>query len=241
VPTNSGRLGVWRSVRVSRRAARATTRGVDRARVGLTLAVALALIAAALGVTLSGSPLVVAGESSTRARESLAETYGAAGACQAGEVLPAGTSAIRLTLSSVTGPRVKVSALSGARVLTSGAVGSGWTSGAVTVPVGPVARTASNVRICFSLGPTVEQVAIMGSPTSPAVAARGSEGAPLPGRIRIEYLRAGHSSWWSLASSVARRMGLGRAPAGTWIVLPLLALMGAVVLTASWLILRELR
>jgi hypothetical protein len=73
------------------------------------------------------------------------------------------------------------------------------------------------------------------------MAARGGEGEPLPGRIKIEYLRADHSSWWSAAQAVARRMGLGRAPTGTWIALLLTGLMGVVVVTASWLTLKELR
>lgn len=232
---------MWRSARTSHELPAERRNGPGRVRVGPALAVALALIAAALGVTLSGSPLVVARANSTSPAGPLAETYSAAGACQAGEVLPAGTSAIRLTLSSDAGPRVRVSVLSGSHVITSGTAASGWTSGAVTVPVRPVARAASNVRICFGLGPTREQVAIVGSPTSRVVAAIASQGRALPGRIRIEYLRAGDSSWWSLASSVARRMGLGRAPAGAWIALLPLALMGIVVLTTSRLILRELR
>ena len=43
--------------------------------------------------------------------------------------------------------------------------------------------------------------------------------------FRVEYLRAGHGSWWSRASSVARHMGLGHAASGTWIVFLLIALM----------------
>jgi len=209
--------------------------------VGLTLAAGLALLAVAVGVVMSSSPVAVIGANSTLANGSLAQTYSAAGACQPGEDLPAGTSAIRLTLESDIGPRVGVRALSGTHVLTSGAVGSGWTGGSVTVPVRPVARTSSHVRICFEVGPTKELVAFIGAPTSPAVAATDSEGKALPGRIKIEYLRADRSSWWSVAPTVARRMGLGRAPAGTWIVLLLVALMGTAIAGASWLTLRELR
>jgi hypothetical protein len=209
-------------------------------RATVTLAAGLALTLIAIGVTLSSSPLVVAQTNGTPAGESIVEATNYAEACQADEVLPAGISAIRLTLVSAVGPRVSVTALAGTHVLTSGVAGSGWTSGAVTVPVRPLARAVSHVRICFGLGPTVENVLIGGSKTSPAVAAR-SEGKPLPGRITIEYMRAGRSSWWSLASTVARHIGLGRAPSGTWIALLMLALMGAAVATASWLVVRELR
>ena len=59
--------------------------------------------------------------------------------------------------------------------------------------------------------------------------------------LRFEYLRPGSSSWWSLASSVAHRMGLGRSPAGTWIVFFLIAIMIAVAALASLMVLREMR
>ena len=84
-----------------------------------------------------------------------------------------------------------------------------------------------------------ESVELLGEPTSGAFAARGRRG-PLPGRIRVEYLRPGGASWWSVAPEVARRMGLGRAAPGTWIVLLVLALMGCLVALCSRLVLREL-
>jgi cytochrome b len=34
-------------------------------------------------------------------------------------------------------------------------------------------------------------------------------------------------------------MGLGHAPSGAWVVLALLALMGAVIATSSWLVMKE--
>jgi hypothetical protein len=56
----------------------------------------------------------------------------------------------------------------------------------------------------------------------------------------MEYLRPQPKSWWSLASSIAYRMGLGRAVGGTWIVFLALALTLAVALLALRLTLREL-
>jgi hypothetical protein len=85
-----------------------------------------------------------------------------------------------------------------------------------------------------------ESVELLGEQTSGALAARGQHG-PLPGRVRVEYLRPGDASWWSIAPEVARRMGLGHAAAGTWSVLLVLALMGCVVVLCSRLILRELQ
>jgi hypothetical protein len=210
-------------------------------RTTVTLVAGLALVTIALAVTLSGSPVIVARANSIGEQKVIAETNSDVGACQAGEVLPIGTSAIRLALEAVIGPRVTVEALSGTRVLTSGSAGAGWTGGSVTVPVRPTSRTIPNVRVCFGLGSTNEYVSVIGQPTAPAVAATGREGNVLQGRIRIEYLRPDPKSWWSTAPAVARRMGLGHASAGTWIVLPLILVMGAIVAGASWLTIRNLR
>jgi hypothetical protein len=209
-------------------------------RVRLILAVALGLVALTVGMTLSGSPVVAVHTNSVLAEGKIAETVSNAAACQAGEVLPKDISAIRLTLFSTAGPAVGVRALSGTRVLTRGAVGSGWTGGSVTVPVAPVRHATSGVRICFNLGTTKEKVVMVGSPTPRAIAARSSEGQALSGRIKIEYLRAGRRSWWALAQTVARRMGLGRAPNGTWIALLVIALMGTAVALTAWLTVKEL-
>jgi hypothetical protein len=206
----------------------------------IALAAGLALVAAAIAVTLSGAPVAVVGANSSSPIGTFAETTNRAGACQGGEVLPAGVTSIRLTLASAAGPWVRVHVLQGSRVLTGGIAGNGWLAGAVTVPVRALAHPVSQARICFTLGPTVESVGIVGEPTNPDVAARSRAGKALPGRFRVEYLRAGSSSWWSQALKVARRIGLGRSPAGTWVVLALIALMVAVVAVASRLALREL-
>ena len=210
-------------------------------RVSLALAAGLVLTAVAMAVTLSGSPTTLAGTNSVPFEGEVANTNGDASACQAGETLPAGTSAIRLSLEAVIAPSVSVQAVSDGRVVARGVRGSGWTGGTVTVPVRPVVRRAvHDVTVCFKLGPTREIVTIEGQLTNPASAARG-EGAALPGRMRIEYLRAGRSSWWSLALPTARRLGLGRAWAGSLVALLLATLMGALVALCSWVLLRELR
>ena len=209
--------------------------------IAVALFVGLTFMAVAIAVTLSGSPVVVLHANSTLAAGSIAETTSGARACQSGEFIPAGTSAIRLTLAAEVGPGVDVTALSGSHVLTSGGVGDGWTGGSVTVPVRPIRHASSDTRICFGLDPSKESVEIVGSPTSSVVAAKGGNGEPLPGRLKVEYLtRTGHS-WWSVAPEVARRIGLDHAPSGTWVVLTLIALMGTVIAISSWLVLRELR
>jgi hypothetical protein len=204
----------------------------ERRRARIALAVGLALMAAAIAVTLSHRPLVGAGTNSIPPEGIIAVTRGSTSACERGEVLPAGTSAIRLWVTVNIGPRVTVTALSGSQVITQGTRGAGWTGEVVTIPVKQVPRTIPNAQVCLTLGPAVEKIGLTG-----AHLASRSEG---PTKVRIEYLRPGPRSWWSLASSVARRMGLGRAPSGTWIALIPLALMAAAVVLTSWLVLRQL-
>jgi hypothetical protein len=209
-------------------------------RTAVALAAGLALVAIAIVVTLSGSPLTVVHSNGVPVEYLIGEAKGEIAACQAGELLPAGVSALRFPFESDAGPRVSVSVWSGKRLLTSGVAHSGWTSGAVTVPVKPVQHAVAGTRVCVSLGQSAENVIVGGFRTGPAVAARGGDGEVLPGRFRVEYARAGESSWWSLAKTVAKHMGLGRAPSGTWIALFLVGLMGGSILAASWLMLREL-
>jgi hypothetical protein len=207
----------------------------------VAFAAGLTLTAVAIVVTMSGSPLVVAHANTTTAAKPIIRAGSHAGACQVEELLPAGISAIRIPLLADTGPRVKVAVLRGPQSLASGVADSGWTSGAVTVPVKPVQQAFYHVRVCFGLGPTSERVRLDGSIASAAVAARSLTGAVLPGRFTVEYMRRGSSSWWSLAETVARHMGLGRALSGSGIALLALALMGTAIAAGSWLVVKELR
>jgi len=209
-------------------------------RVRVALAAGLALMAIAVGATLTDSPPTVAWTDSTPLTEPLTQTMRSARVCQADEMLPRGTSAVRLSLFAIFGPRLTVKAYAGGRVLTSGVRDAGWTGEVVTVPVQPVRHGASHVKLCFALGRTSEVIGMIGGPASPGQARAVGDGQQLGGRMRIEYVKPGRRSWWSLAPSVARRMGLGHTAAGTWIVLLLLAVMAAVLAGASWLAVKEL-
>jgi hypothetical protein len=160
-------------------------------------------------------------------------------ACQSGEVLPAETSAIRLRMYAYLGPRVELDVLAHGHVIAHGERGSGWTGGVVTVPVSPLTTARSGVELCFTLFIKNEPVELVGEPTPAALAARGPSG-PLAGRARVEYLKRGRASWLSIAPEVARHMGLGHAPSGTWSVLLVLVLIGALIALCSRLIIREL-
>ena len=205
--------------------------------VRVALVVGLAITALTIGVVLSGSPPTVAATNSVPANSPLRFVRGGYERCQEGETLPRDSSAIRLSLSANIGPRVTVSVLSGSRVVTHGQRAAGWgVQETVTVPVKPVPRAIPNARICVAIGPTVERLEVRGSLVPTLVPGGGSRNV---GKLRIEYLRAGHTSWWSLVPSVARHMGLGRTPSGTWIVFALLALMITITILASRLVLKE--
>jgi hypothetical protein len=211
-------------------------------RVRIALATGLALMGIAIGLTLVRSPASVAGTNriAGQAAEPIGSTEHSASYCQAGEVLPQGASAIRVWLYAAPGPRVSVVVSAGGHALTSGELGSGWTGGSVTVPVKTLPRTVSGAEVCVSFALRDETVFVQGNATPSTIAARDGNRA-LGGRIWIEYLRPGASSWASLAGSIAHRVGLGRAAAGTWVVLLALALLAAVAALASRLVLTELR
>jgi len=222
----------------------------------VALAAGLTSTAIALGIVLSHSPPAV-----TRSKIPMTIIVGfgksdlGARLCQANEVLPRRTTAIRVSLIAVLGPPVSVEASLDGHVLTRGRRGAGWTASSVTIPVTPLSRTMSSVTVCVNVSSPDEPVGIRGARTTPALAAFDRQGplprsshssalryreGPLPGRIMIEYLRPGESSWWSLATSVARRMGLGRAETGTWVALLAILLMVAVGGAMSRVILKEL-
>jgi len=214
--------------------------------VRVALAVGLALIAIAVGVVLSRSPVTVAGTNSVPAHQAVAFIKGGGSGCQPSGTLPSGTSAIRISASANTGPRVTLKVLSGPLVITQGERDAGWgVDETVTVPVKRVPRTIPEANICIAFGPAIEAIQVNGVP-APVFTAGGEAGGGFRFRgrgvrFRIEYLRPGAASWWSLASSVARHMGFGHAPAGTWIVFLFIALMITIATLASRLILRELR
>jgi len=210
-------------------------------RVQIALFAGLALIVAAIAFVLSSSPLVALGTNGIDPNRTLAMTSSRSTACQSGERVPRGTRAIRISIGAFNGPVTTVQVFEGARLLTSGRQGSDWAGRTVTVPVGLVSATAYPATVCFTSELVRGEVlAVYGSPTEAAVAARAREGQSLGGREQITYLGTGRSSWLALASSVATHMGLGRDPSGTWVAFLVAALMLAIAALATRLALGEL-
>ncbi|HEY2283936.1 MAG TPA: hypothetical protein VGH60_10350 [Solirubrobacteraceae bacterium] len=225
-------------------------------KVAITLAVGIVLIGAVSAVALTRSPPRVArvGVPAGDAKDApLGKVLGDVTICQPGETLPAGVSGVRLGVWAFYGAKMHVRVYSGSRILTEGSRGPNWTSDSVTVPIRPIDRQASGVTVCIGIGPNNQPLLLLGASTAakesataalevnaPTPAAASSSHALLGGRIGLEYLSAGHGSWWSRLSSVAEHMGLGRAYSGTWIALLVAALMAAVGVLALRLTLRVL-
>jgi hypothetical protein len=208
----------------------------------IAFAAGATLILVALVLTLSGGPPAIAGSNGESIAGELALSNRSAGGCQAGEPIPQGTSAIRLSLGAFTGPRTTVAVYSGPRLVTRGERGSGWTGSAVTVPVTPTSRSYAGARVCFDVDlDGDEYIKIFGQPTKSSIAARGFDGAPLTGRFAIEYLRPASRTWWSLAGVVVRNMGFGNFGGGAWNAVLAVALMVALAALSARLILREIR
>jgi hypothetical protein len=227
-------------------------------KVTVTFAVGIALLVLAIAVTLTRAPphvvRAVGQEYVGRGEHQPIDfTVGDIAICQEGEVLPASVSGIRLSMRAIYGARVQVVVYGGSRVLAEGRRGADWTGQSVTVPVEPLDRASSDVKLCFAVGPNSEPVAVLGAAAPkrevatfvmsrkirPA-AATTIDAVPLGGRVGVEYLAAGHGSWWSRLSSVAGHMGLGRAYSGAWIALLVAALMAGVGVLAVRLTAREL-
>lgn len=205
----------------------------------ITVALGLVLIVGGVGLTLSQAPVTVAG-ANTPDEQPLGVIDRPTEVCQSNEELPRGTTAVRLRVFAYTGPRVSVKVLANRTVVARGERESGWTGGVVTIPIGPIS-TARPATLCFTISAQDgESDHLVGAQTARARATLGT-GASLPGRVGVEYLRAGSSSWWSKASDVAKRMGFGNAGSGMWNAALALALMGVVGFLTSRLILRELR
>jgi hypothetical protein len=206
--------------------------------VRVALAVGLALTAAVVGVAMSRSRLTVAGTNGVPFELPFESVPGGSSGCQESGTMPQGTTAIRVSFGANMGPKVSLKVLSGSAVITHGERHAGWGfAKSVTVPVKRVSRTVPHARVCITFGPDQEPVEIYGTYGRIAIIAGAESEAAL---YRVEYLRPGQRSWWSLASSVAHHMGLGRAGSGTWIVFFVIALMITITILMSRLILREM-
>jgi Predicted membrane protein (DUF2142) len=210
-------------------------------RVRIALAGGLVLVAGAIGLTLTRAAPRLLGSDSVPVNTRLATTTASgASVCQSGETLPRGTTIIRLSVDSVVGPTLTVRAFAGRQLLARGWRAAGWAAGYVAVPVRPVAREHSGVRVCITVGRLRgEGVTVLGSDSPASVAATGGR-FPLAGRMRIDYFGPGRRAWASRIATIVDRIGLGHVWGGAWNAILVLASLIAVSALASWWTLRAL-
>jgi hypothetical protein len=208
--------------------------------VAATLAVGLAVLAAALVVTLSHASTRRTGTNRMTVDTVLLVTKGGGTLCQPDEVVPAGTGALGLSIKPAVAhasPSVAVDLMRGRTTVAHGTRGPGWSGEQVIVPLRSRLRQDLSGSICITLGP--QQVALGGAKTKRAFTATSGT-THLSGRLRVDYLpHAGRTSWWSTATTVARRIGLGHAPAGAWGALLILACMLTAIVLSSWQLVRR--
>ncbi|HEV3069872.1 MAG TPA: hypothetical protein VGY76_00425 [Solirubrobacteraceae bacterium] len=208
-------------------------------RIRITIAIGLALTVVAVGVALARKPLVRAGTDGTPLPTEVGATPAPTTVCQGEETVPAGTTAIRVSMLSLMGPRLKLLARSQGQVVTSGELGYGWTGSIVSIPVARVAGTHPHTTICVSLAKRRQLVNLRGANTKFAPAVMGGKQV-LTGRMRFDYMHPNDKSWLALALPTARRIGLNIGGGAGIVLLPLLLLLSAAALS-SWLLVRDLR
>lgn len=210
--------------------------------VTISLLGGLTLVTIALVLTMLGSPMSVARTTRVLNKPggAIATTTQSASYCQDNEVIPKDVSAIRVWLDAAAGPRVRISVSSLGHVVVAGTRGSDWTGGTVTVPVRPLGRAITDATVCIAFPLHDETVIAAGEFASGPYAAR-SGGHALKGRLWIEYLRPGTRSWASLAPSIIRHMGFGRAGTGAWPAFLVIVLLATTIALGSSLAHKELR
>jgi hypothetical protein len=132
--------------------------------------------------------------------------------CQEGELLPADTSAVRVTLGAEGTPasavRVTFTGPHG-ELLSSGGLAAGWKQGVVRIPITRVSRATEPVRVCLRDVGT-SQIAIAGTAPDPGYHMLVG-GRTVEARLRYDYMRPGTETWLSLLPVIAHRTTLAKS------------------------------
>lgn len=132
-------------------------------------------------------------------------------ACQEGELLPADTAAVQVTMGTYgrPGPPVGVVFTGPHGVLTTGGLPAGWRQGVVRIPVAHVSTPTERVRVCLRNGGP-GGIAIAGTLPDPGLHMIVA-GQSIEGRLRFDYMRPGRESWLQLLPTLVYRSTLGKS------------------------------
>jgi hypothetical protein len=198
------------------------------------IAVALALVAAGLVVTLSHRAVRDAGSDHIEPAMFAATLARGGRLCQDNPYLPPGAASAALVVGTY-GPPVPSLGLSftsstGA-VVASGRLAAGARQGTVSIPLGRATDPGLATTVCLEVGGHAK-IVIGGQGIPPDPTDEVVDGKAQPGRISIVYDRAGRESWWSMLGVLDERFGLGKASFfGDWTLPACVAL-----LLATWAI-----
>jgi hypothetical protein len=208
------------------------------------VAIGCVLLAVALAATLTHAVPVRTGTNEMLATDALGGSVGRLDVCQAGELIPAGTGAVRVSLATTgrPGPALRLVARNGRTTIGHGGLAAGWSGETATIPLRPVTRGQRSARICVTLGAsssvTLEGEASADPSAGPSATASGAD---LGGRMRFEYLTSERQSRWAQVGAVARRMGYGRALGGGSVAYAVALLMLLAASLGLWRLVRVQR
>jgi len=179
------------------------------------------------------------------------EVYAGQSLCQANEIVPADTAALRMTIGTYgkPGPPLAIvvtapppaSPSARAVAIARGRLAEGWRQGVISVPVSRVAQTHAEAMVCIAnRGPW--PVAIAGT-TPPAHYGFDDylNGQSLASEVRIDYMLPGRPSWFSMLAKLAQRMTFGKGTYIGWMgwIAPLLLMLALVVVLVRVLVRAE--
>ena len=155
-------------------------------------------------------------------------------ACQARELLPAGTVTLQIPGRTPRSPLVTVS--QGGRVLDRVQATAGRT--AIQAPIRPFAHDVPNVELCIRFP---AHARLLGGPTPPQDGAVRIDDSAYEGSLPISYLLPGERSWWGFTRRIAARIGRGRGRwSAGWAAGLIAALVLATLALTAWIVLRTL-
>jgi hypothetical protein len=135
--------------------------------------------------------------------------------CQAHELLPANTAAVRLTIGTAgaPGPPLTLTATGpSGRPLTRGGLAAGWHEGVVRIPVQHVSSPTNEARVCLDVPPAPRGRTIeLGGITQPGYTVEIDGRTFLGPHMRLDYLRPGSESWYELLPTIVHRFSLAKA------------------------------
>jgi Predicted membrane protein (DUF2142) len=216
-----------------------SSRALDR-RALVCLAIGLLALAVGLALALSHSAQPRTGTNGVWPQFPLGALGPGQRICQAGELLPADTARVQFAVQPTqrVGPRIAVTLSRGGRTLARTSMLVAARNGALaSAPVQPRAQDLDAVRVCLAVAGR-GRVELIGGPTPANTGQLTANGRATGASIPITYVQADAASWWSRASTVSDRMGLGRGDwGGGWVAwLAAALLLGSLALVVLALV-----